>query len=55
LELERSQLARLTDSVGIVQFANGLEPDTSTGYCVDDVARLAMVASAMLGSCRDHT
>ena len=52
LELERSQLARLTDSVGIVQFANGLEPDSSTGYCVDDVARLAMVASALLGRCR---
>ena len=53
-ELERSQLARLTDSVGIVQFAHGLEPDSSTGYCVDDVARLAMVAEALLGRCPDH-
>ena len=39
------QLRRLVDDLGIVQHARGLEPDRSTGYCVDDVARLLLVAS----------
>ena len=37
-------LLTLVDDVGIVQHANGVVPDRSTGYCVDDVARLAVVA-----------
>jgi hypothetical protein len=37
-------LLTLVDDVGIVQHANGVIPNRSTGYCVDDVARLAVVA-----------
>src|SRR5207302_10208813 len=34
----------MVDDVGIVQHAHGVIPNWSSGYCVDDVARLAMVA-----------
>ena len=34
----------LVDDCGIVQHANGAIPNRETGYCVDDVARLAVVA-----------
>ena len=37
-------LHTLVDDVGIVQHAHGVIPNWSSGYCVDDVARLAMVA-----------
>ncbi len=37
-------LRTLVDDVGIVQHAHGVIPNWSSGYCVDDVARLAMVA-----------
>jgi len=37
-------LLELVDDVGIVQHAHGVIPDRATGYCVDDVARLAQVA-----------
>jgi glycosyltransferase involved in cell wall biosynthesis len=37
-------LLTLVDDVGIVQHANGVIPNRETGYCVDDVARLAVVA-----------
>ena len=37
-------LLTLVDDVGIIQHANGIVPNRSTGYCVDDVARLAVVA-----------
>jgi len=37
-------LHTLVDDVGIVQHANGVIPNWSSGYCVDDVARLAIVA-----------
>ncbi|MEN3307076.1 MAG: hypothetical protein V7603_3278 [Micromonosporaceae bacterium] len=40
-------LARLTDNTGIVQFAHGTRPDRASGYCVDDVARLALVAAGL--------
>ena len=42
-----THLQRLVDAGGIVQHAVGLEPDPSTGYCVDDVARLGMVAAGI--------
>jgi glycosyltransferase involved in cell wall biosynthesis len=41
-------LARLTDGTGIVQFAHGIRPDRGSGYCVDDVARLALVAGGLV-------
>src|SRR4029079_14665835 len=37
-------LRTLVDDVGIIQHANGVIPSWETGYCVDDVARLAVVA-----------
>jgi glycosyltransferase involved in cell wall biosynthesis len=46
--LRLAQLERLLDGDGVVQHATGLEPDPSTGYCVDDMARLALVADALV-------
>lgn len=37
-------LHTLVDDVGIVQHAHGVIPNRMSGYCVDDVARLAIVA-----------
>ncbi|HEU5486716.1 MAG TPA: hypothetical protein VFU98_17560, partial [Microlunatus sp.] len=37
-------LLTLVDDVGIIQHANGVVANRSTGYCVDDVARLAVVS-----------
>jgi hypothetical protein len=45
-------LLTLTDDVGIVQHADGVVPLRSTGYCVDDAARLVIVA---LGLDRDRS
>ena len=44
IEVRTDHLHTLVDDVGIVQHANGVIPNRSTGYCVDDVARLATVA-----------
>ena len=48
--LPLAHLARLTDDVGIVQHARSTQPDHASGYCVDDVARLGIVASGLLRS-----
>ena len=45
--LRLTHLRRMVDPGGIVQHAVGLEPDRSTGYCVDDVARLGLVAAGL--------
>src|SRR5439155_26685174 len=37
-------LLTLIDDVAIVQHAHGVIPNRQSGYCVDDVARLAVVA-----------
>ena len=42
--IRTDHLLTLVDDVGIVQHANGAIPNRATGYCVDDVARLAVVA-----------
>jgi glycosyltransferase involved in cell wall biosynthesis len=42
--MRTDHLLTLVDDVGIVQHANGVIPNRQTGYCVDDVARLAVVA-----------
>ena len=42
--LRTDHLLTLVDDVGIVQHANGVIPNRESGYCVDDVARLAVVA-----------
>jgi glycosyltransferase involved in cell wall biosynthesis len=45
--LRTDHLLTLTDDVGIVQHAHGIIPNRSSGYCVDDVARLAVVSLAL--------
>jgi glycosyltransferase involved in cell wall biosynthesis len=42
-----SHLDTLVDDIGIMQFAQATRPDTDSGYCVDDVARLAIVACGL--------
>ncbi len=37
-------LLTMVDDVGIVQHADGVVPNRASGYCVDDVARLVVVA-----------
>jgi glycosyltransferase involved in cell wall biosynthesis len=44
VRLRTDHLLTLVDDVGIVQHANGAIPNRRSGYCVDDVARLAVVA-----------
>ena len=40
-------LLTLVDDCGIVQHARGVIPNRLTGYCVDDIARLAVVAQEL--------
>jgi glycosyltransferase involved in cell wall biosynthesis len=47
--LELKHLSQLTDSGGIMQFGQGMRPDPASGHCVDDVARLAIVAAGLCG------
>jgi glycosyltransferase involved in cell wall biosynthesis len=47
--VRRDHLLTLVDDVGIVQHAHGVIPNRETGYCVDDVARLAVVALELAG------
>jgi glycosyltransferase involved in cell wall biosynthesis len=42
--LRRDHVLTLVDDVGIVQHAHGIIPNRDSGYCVDDVARLAIVS-----------
>ena len=46
-QIRPDHLLALVDDVGIVQHARGVIPDRSTGYCVDDTARLAIVAMGL--------
>ena len=46
-QIRPDHLLALVDEVGIVQHARGVLPDRSTGYCVDDTARLAIVAMGL--------
>jgi glycosyltransferase involved in cell wall biosynthesis len=45
--LRVDHLLTLADDVGIVQHAHGIIPNRGSGYCVDDVARLAGVSLAL--------
>jgi hypothetical protein len=51
-----SHLNRMTDRVGIAQFAHGCAPDHASGYRVDDLARLGIVGAGLLryGAARDR-
>jgi glycosyltransferase involved in cell wall biosynthesis len=44
VDMRTDHLLTLVDDVGIVQHADGVIPNRESGYCVDDVARLAVVA-----------
>ena len=44
VSIRTDHLHTLVDDVGIVQHANGVIPNRASGYCVDDVARLSLVA-----------
>jgi hypothetical protein len=41
-QIQPSHLLNLVDDVGIIQHAYGTIPNRSSGYCVDDVARLVI-------------
>lgn len=45
--LRCDHLLTLVDDAGIVQHAHGIIPNRDSGYCVDDVARLAGVSLAL--------
>jgi glycosyltransferase involved in cell wall biosynthesis len=45
--LRTDHLLTLVDDVGIVQHGHGIIPNRDSGYCVDDVARLAVVSHAL--------
>ena len=47
--LRIDHLLTLADDVGIVQHAHGIIPNRDSGYCVDDVARFAVVSLALAG------
>ncbi len=47
--LRNDHLLTLVDDVGIMQHAHGIIPNRDSGYCVDDVARLAVVSLALAG------
>ena len=40
--------------MGIVQHAHGVIPNRDSGYCVDDVARLAVVSLALARRGDEH-
>jgi hypothetical protein len=46
-QLRLDHLAALVDDVGIIQFSRATAPDPGSGYCVDDAARLAIVAAQL--------
>ncbi|MDP9283568.1 MAG: glycosyltransferase family 4 protein [Actinomycetota bacterium] len=46
-DVRTDHLLTLVDDCGIVQHANGAIPNRKTGYCVDDIARLAVVAGEL--------
>ncbi len=53
--LRLDHLRTLLDDVGIIQHATGCVPNLSTGYCVDDVARLVQVASQLATRTHDRS
>jgi len=53
--IRSDHLLTLVDDVGIVQHADGVLPNRASGYCVDDVARLAIVALGLDRESDDRT
>jgi glycosyltransferase involved in cell wall biosynthesis len=52
--LRTDHLLTLVDDVGVVQHAHGIIPNRDSGYCVDDVARLAVVSLALAERGDEH-
>ena len=53
--IRSDHLLTLVDDVGIVQHADGVVPNRASGYCVDDVARLVIVALGLDREVHDRT
>ncbi len=53
--IRSDHLLTLVDDVGIVQHADGVIPNRSSGYCVDDMARLVIVALGLDREADDRT
>ena len=53
--IRSDHLLTLVDDVGIVQHADGVVPNRASGYCVDDVARLVIVALGLDRESDDRT
>jgi glycosyltransferase involved in cell wall biosynthesis len=54
-DVRTDHLLTLVDDCGVIQHADGAIPNRSTGYCVDDVARLAIVALELERRTGDRT
>ena len=54
-EARTDHLRVLVDDVGIIQHAQGIVPGLAHGYCVDDVARLVLVAQGLARRDGDET
>jgi glycosyltransferase involved in cell wall biosynthesis len=52
--LRTDHLLTLVDDVGVMQHAHGIIPNRDSGYCVDDVARLAVVSLALAQRGDEH-
>jgi glycosyltransferase involved in cell wall biosynthesis len=53
--IRSDHLLTLVDDVGIVQHADGVIPNRASGYCVDDMARLVIVALGLDRDADDRT
>jgi glycosyltransferase involved in cell wall biosynthesis len=53
--IRSDHLLTLVDDVGIVQHADGVVPNRASGYCVDDMARLLIVALGLDRESDDRT
>ncbi|MFH2105205.1 MAG: glycosyltransferase [Parcubacteria group bacterium] len=54
-KVKLTHLMKLTDEFGVIQFANGLVPDKSTGYTLDDNARALVVCCRYFNQFKDSS
>ncbi|MBU0628908.1 MAG: glycosyltransferase, partial [Nanoarchaeota archaeon] len=54
-KIKLTHLARLTDDFGVIQFADNIEPNLSSGYTLDDNARAMIVCCMHYNSFKDRT
>jgi glycosyltransferase involved in cell wall biosynthesis len=53
--IRSDHLLTLVDDVGIIQHADGVVPNLASGYCVDDVSRMVIVAVGLDRDSSVHT